>query len=285
MNNTTQISQKAVLKIGFSEESINAVINVFPLLMELENQKIKFHFLLLKDEQDHISLRLEEKDKALVEELFKDLYDLDIKDSWEDYDFDQERFGNERSHQFIDTFLSEANRLVLKSLSNKVHNFDYGDLLSDAVLFFHFFTKAIFADARTKEEFYEMYFEQWKFYLPKGVGKKEILQSWKEEIGILKTVVQPHSPKQKPNKTFDLYKQFGELGISLKKDLEDQIEKDNFQKRTSKYNYPIKIKSDIHQSKYEIIADMMHFFFNAFGIQNEDEALVCLLSHSIELDN
>lgn len=285
MSNTTQISQKAVLKIGFSEESINAIINVFPLLMELENQSIKFHFLLLKDEQDHISLRLEEKDKILVEDLFKDLYDLEIKDSWEAYDFDQDRFGNEQTHELINDFLSEANRLVLQSLSNKVHNFDYGDLLSDAVLFFHFFTKAIFDEARLKEKFYEMYFEQWKFYLPKGVGKKEILQSWKEEIGILKTVVQPHSPNDKPNKTFSLYKKFGELGTSLKTNLNEQIEKDNFKKRTNKFNYPIKIKSDIHQSKYEIIADMMHFFFNAFGIQNEDEALVCLLSFSIEEKN
>lgn len=282
MNEITASPKKALAKIGLDGDMINALRNIFPLFAELDNKEIKFHFLFLKDEQDHLSLRLNEGDKAVVQDLFADLYDIDIQDSWEAYHFNEQRFGNTKMQFLVDHFLESSNAILLRTLQDKLQDYDYGNVLSDAVFFFYHFANAICKDKRILEEFHLMYFEQWQNYLPKGIGKKEITNSWREEIGILRSIVEKEAMDPSAASEQNYFQQLAKLGRDLKQQLEILITEKEFTARDQKYKYPIKIESiEFQQSKFEILADVMHFFLNAFGIQNEDEALISFLSQSM----
>lgn len=276
----TQIN-KAVLNLPFNEDKMDYLSKLFPLLTQMCNDRIKFHYLFLKEEHDYFSLRVHEEDEMKVIDLFKDLYGTDTSEQWNAYSFDEKRFGNVETHLLVDEFLSDAHRIIHQFIHQNLEDFDYGNLLTDSVFIFYHFANGIIDNEAFKVQFHNLFFENWKYYLPKGIGRKEIMQSWKEEIGILRSVLENQSLHKLTEQEQNLFQEFGTLSKQLKNKIEALIESGTFLERDQKFKYAKEISNDTHQSKFEILSDMLHFVLNAYLINNEDEALICLLSESM----
>ncbi len=282
MSSSNRLSKKSTIKIFYEGSVINFIPQIFPFYLELFEHNIPYFFLNLNTPKDHISLKVNHQDQELLNKLVEKYKTKLDFGAIEPFQYDADRFGNENSISAFDESLMEVHKIILKFFSYKLDDLDYGNFLTDAVFIFNYFVSMVFKEEKLAEDFHNMYYEQWKKYLPKDIDQAVIIKSWQEEIAILQSFVDFAKMNDQKGDQLNKFQEIGKIAFQFNAKLEEIGAAGLLEERTNKFEYQLKIQDGYHRTKSELLADLLHYVLNAYGIKNEDEALVCLLSDAIK---